>query len=119
MIREGEGRYMSWKKRTQSLSYIFKEETSKVFADGNIDSMFAIDGTKHPQILKEYLRGNISTETMVILDLILGYKSNWDKKLTDPVWTSVSLKLRKYAPFLNIDVFRYKKILKEVVLGET
>ena len=34
---------MSWKKRTQSLSYIFKEETSKVFADGNIDSMFAID----------------------------------------------------------------------------
>ena len=32
---------------------------------------------------------------MVILDLILGYKSNWDKKLTDPVWTSVSLKLKK------------------------
>ena len=118
MIREGEDRYMSWKKRTQSLSYLFKEETDKVFGDNNFDSMFALDGSRHPQILKEYLRGNVSIETMVILNLILGYKTNWDKQLTDPVWESVSLKIRKYTPFLNIDVFRYKKILKEVVLGE-
>jgi hypothetical protein len=27
----------------------------------------------------------------------------------------VSMKIRKYTPFLNIDVFRYKKILKEIV----
>ena len=60
----------------------------------------------------------MSIETMVILNLILGYKTNWDKQLTDPVWESVSMKIRKYSPFLNIDVFRYKKILKEVVLGE-
>jgi len=118
MIREGEDRYVSWKKRTQSLSYLFKEETDKVFGDNNFDSMFALDGSRHPQILTEYLRGNVSIETMVILNLILGYKMNWDKQLTDPVWTSVSLKIRKYTPFLNIDVFRYKKILKEVVLGE-
>jgi hypothetical protein len=118
MIREGEDRYMSWKKRTQSLSYLFKEETDKIFADNNFDSMFALDGSRHPQILKEYLRGNVSIETMVILNLILGYKTNWDKQLTDPVWESVSMKIRKYSPFLNIDVFRYKKILKEVVLGE-
>ena len=35
MIREGEDRYVSWKKRTQSLSYLFKEETDKVFGDNN------------------------------------------------------------------------------------
>ena len=119
MIREGEGRYVSWKKRTQSLSYIFKEETEKLFADGDFDSMFALDGSRHPQILKEYLRDNISLETMVILNNILGYKDQWDKVLTDPVWQTVSLRIRKYTPFLNIDVFRYKKILKKVVLGET
>ena len=119
MIREGEGRYVSWKKRTQSLAYIFKEETEKLFADGDFDSMFALDGSRHPQILKEYLRDNISLETMVILNNILGYKEQWDKVLTDPVWQTVSLRIRKYTPFLNIDVFRYKKILKKVVLGET
>ena len=31
MIREGEGRYTLWKKRTQSLSYLFKEEQRKSF----------------------------------------------------------------------------------------
>ena len=41
---------------------------------------------------------------------------DWDKKLNDPVWETVSLKIKKYSPFLNIDVPRYKKILKEVVL---
>ena len=41
-----------------------------------------------------------------------------DKKLKDPVWETVSRRVRKYTPFLNIDVFRYKKILKEVVIQE-
>ena len=77
-----------------------------------------MDGSRHTQILKEYLRGNVSIETMVILNQILGYKDDWDKQLKDPVWESVSMKIRKYSPFLNIDVFRYKKILKQVVLGE-
>ena len=36
----------------------------------------------------------------------------------DPVWETVSRRVRKYTPFLNIDVFRYKKILKEVVIQE-
>jgi hypothetical protein len=26
--------------------------------------------------------------------------------------------MKKYSPFLNIDVFRYKKIVKEIVLGK-
>ncbi len=115
MIREGDGRYTNWKKRTQSLSYLFKEETNEIFSDGNFDSMFAMDGTRHPQILKEYLRENISIETMVILDKILGFRQEFDEKLQDPVWQTVSMRIKKYSPFLNIDVFRYKKVLKEVV----
>jgi|TARA_Y100000589_G_scaffold185107_1_gene175370 hypothetical protein len=118
MIRNGENRYTAWKKRTQSLSYLFKEETESIFADNDFDSMFSMDGSRHPQILKEHLSGRVSLETMVILDGILGYKSKWDKSLTDPVWETVSMKMKKYSPFLNIDVPRYKNILKKVVLGD-
>ena len=117
MIREGEGRYTDWKKRTQSLSYLFKEEIERLFA-GNFDDLFAKDGTRHPEILKTYLRGEISIETMVILDKILGYRQDFDKHLSDPVWETVSMRIKKYSSFLHIDVFRYKKILKEIVLGE-
>ena len=116
MIREGEERYTSWKKRNQSLSYVFREEVEKVLANSNLDSIFArVSG--HPLILKKFLAGDLSIETLVILDKILGFRSNFDKRLQDPVWETVSMRIRKYSPFLNIDVFRYKKILKEVVYG--
>jgi hypothetical protein len=78
--------------------------------------MFSLEGSSHPQILKEYLKDNISIETFVILDRILGFTKDWDSKLSDPVWETVSMRMKKYSPFLNIEVSRYKKILKQVVL---
>ena len=115
MIKEGEGRYQEWQKKVQSLTYVFKEETESVFENKKVDDMF--DCSKgHPPILKIYLKGDISLESMVIYDRILGYGKDFDKRLKDPVWESVSRKIKKYSPFLNIDVSRYKKILKEVII---
>ena len=115
MIKEGEGRYQEWQKKVQSLTYVFKQETESVFENKKVDDMF--DCSKgHPPILKIYLRGDISLESMVIYDRILGYGKDFDKRLKDPVWESVSRKIKKYSPFLNIDVSRYKKILKEVII---
>ena len=115
MIRDGEGRYIDWKKRVQSLSYTFKEEVNTLFDDMKVDEVFDCS-SGHPPILKSYLGGDTSLETMVICDRILGYGKDFDQKLNDPVWETVSRKIKKYSPFLNIDVLRYKKILKETVL---
>ena len=115
MIKEGEGRYTEWKKKVQSLSYIFKEEVENVFEEQKVDDVF--DCSKgHPPILKSYLGGDTSLETMVICDIILGYGKDFDKRLNDPVWETGSRKIKKYKPFININVPRYKKILKEVVI---
>ena len=115
MIKEGEGRYSEWKRKVQSLTYIFKQETENVFDNKRVDDMF--DCSKgHPPILKSYLGGDISLESMVIYDRILGYGKDFDKRLKDPVWETVSRKIKKYSPFLNIDVSHYKKILKEVII---
>ena len=117
MMREGDTRYTEWKKRTQSLSYVFRQETENLFKNQKVDDVF--DCSKgHPPILKMFLSGNISPETLVIYDKIFLFGNNFDKKLQDPVWETVSKKIKKYSSFLNIDVSRYKKILKEVVLGE-
>ena len=116
IMRNGEDNYTNWKRRTQSLSYVFKEEIGNVFSGKDFDKMFEIKGTKHPDIVKEHLQGNISLETFLILEKILGFKKDFDKKLGDPVWKFLSLRMEKYNSFLNIDVFRYKKILKEIVL---
>ena len=115
MIKEGEGRYTEWKKKVQSLSYIFNEEVENLFEEQKVDDVF--DCSKgHPPILKSYLGGDTSLETMVICDIIFGYGKDFDKRLNDPVWETVSRKVKKYKPFLNINVPRYKKILKEVVI---
>ena len=49
------------------------------------------------------------------MEKIFSFVKNFDTKLQDPVWESVSLKIRKYLPFLNINVFNYKKILRDLV----
>ena len=115
MIKEGEGRYQEWQKKVQSLTYLFKEEVNTLFEGKKVDDIFDCS-SGHPPILKSYLSGSTSLETMVICDRILGYREEWDKKLNDPVWETVSRKIKKYSPFLNIDVPRYKKILQKVVL---
>ncbi len=115
MIKEGEVRYQDWQKKVQSLSYIFKEESEKLFADNKVDDAFNCN-KGHPIVLKKFLGGNLSLESLVIYDIIFGYTKNFDKKLKDPVWETVSRRVRKYSPFLNIDVSRYKNILKEVVI---
>jgi hypothetical protein len=98
------------------MSYIFRSEISDLLSQSSFDKIFEIKGGRHPLLLKMYIKKQVSVETMIILDKILGFKKNFDKRLDDPVWTSVSLKMKKYNPFLNINVSQYKKVLKDLVL---
>ena len=115
IMKEGETRYKEWQKKVQSLSYLFKQESEQMLSSNNLEQLFDCS-RQHPPILKMFLSGKISLETMVIYDKIFLYGNRFDKKLKDPVWESVSMKIKKYNPFLNIDVLKFRKILKEVVL---
>lgn len=115
IAKEGESNYSNWKRKHQSMSYVFKNEVSDLFENKKFDDVFHIDGSRHPTIVKEHLANNISLETLIILDRILGFKRNFDKKLKDPVWEFLSMRIDKYSPFIHTDVFSYKRILKEVV----
>ena len=116
ILKNGDQNYQEWQRKAQSLSYIFKEEMHSLFEGKDFDSFFRLEENKHPLIVKEFLKKNLSLESMIILDRILGYKVKFDKKLRDPVWDLISQRMKKYSSFLNIDVFRYKKILKEIIL---
>ena len=118
IINSGERKYADWMKRQQSLTYLFKEQSNELLSQNKLENLF--DCSKgHPKILKRFLSGSISLETLAIYEIIFHFSKNFDKKLNDPVWESVSLKIRKYIPFLNIDVFNHKKILKEIINNGT
>ena len=114
IINSGERNYADWMKRQQSLTYLFKEQSSELLSENELETLF--NCTKgHPMILKKFLSGQLSLETLTIFDKVFHFSKNFDKKLDDPVWETVSLKLKKYSPFLNIDVFQYKKILRSII----
>ncbi len=117
IIKEGEDRYTKWQRKVQSLSYVFKEESESLFEENKFEDVFNCS-KGHPPLLKKFLIGKISIETLVIYNKIFLFGNKFDKKLKDPVWETVSRRIKKYEPFLHIEVQRYRKILKELVLGD-
>ena len=114
IINSGERTYADWMKRQQSLTYLFKEQSKKLLSEKELEEVFNCS-KGHPPILKKYLGGEISLETFVIFEKIFSFGKKFNHKLKDPVWETVSMKMKKYIPFLNINVFHYKKILREIV----
>lgn len=114
IINSGERTYQEWMRRQQSLTYLFKEQSSELFSETKLDD--ALNCSKgHPPVLKKFLGGKISLETLVIYDRIFLFGNKFDKNLLDPVWETVSLKIKKYSPFLNTDIFQFKRILREII----
>ena len=114
IINSGETTYTQWKMRQQSLTYIFKEQSENLLSETDLEKLFNCS-KGHPILLKKYLGGEVSLETLTILEKVFSFKKDFDNKLTDPVWETVSLKLKKYLPFLNINVFQFKKVLRDIV----
>jgi hypothetical protein len=114
IINSGERIYAEWMRRQQSLTYLFKEQSNELFSETKLQD--ALNCSKgHPPVLKKFLSGQLSLETLVIYDKIFGFSKSFDKKLDDPVWETVSLKIKKYTPFINTDIFQFKKILRDIL----
>ena len=114
IINSGERTYTDWMRRQQSLTYLFKEQSNELLLEIKLDD--ALNCSKgHPPVLKKFLSGQLSLETLTIYEKIFNFSKDFDKKLLDPVWETVSLKIKKYNPFLNIDVFQFKKILRDII----
>ena len=114
IINTGDRKYSDWKQRQQSLTYQFKEQSERLLTENKLEEIFECS-KGHPIILKKYLGGEISLETFSIWEKVFSFQKNFDKKLTDPVWETVSLKLKKYIPFININVFQFKSVLRGIL----
>lgn len=116
LCEDADIRYRSRQKVLQSLSYTFENDCRTIF-DGvsEPNDVIKTDGD-YPVLLTKALRKEISIESLIILDKILGFMSMWDKKINDTIrWPDYRRKLIKYASFLPQDVVKYKMILKKVL----
>lgn len=114
---EAERTYKEWLKRQQSLTYVFKNELNRLST--NFNDNFLIDKkSPHPLLLRRYLGGDVSLETLCILLDFSKAKRYWDKKMEyDPVYQEVKKKVEKYTPFLKYDEEKIKKICLDYFEG--
>jgi len=110
IIDSGEKKYLKWEERNNNLFEIFKDNVDHMFDEYDLEEFFSCK-KGHSPILKEYFSGKLSIEEMVVYDKIFSYIKDHDKQLLDPVWETVSIKIKKYIPFLNINILKYKNYL--------
>lgn len=104
--------YTQWLKRQQSLTYNFTNEINKLLT--NFDENLIVKDGQHPHLLKLYRRGDVSIETILILNELVNFFPYWNKHIDDNVlWPSLCMKLMKYKPFITFDRDKCKKIMKD------
>lgn len=114
-------RYLNWKKRIESLTYTFEKEVSKigqVCEKNKVDFSACLTSSKntHPYIIKSYLRGEISIETLVIINKLEPFIEQLDNELKDDlVWPDISRIIKKYDPFLTINKEKYDRIFRRAI----
>ena len=110
--------YREWKKRIESLQYIFRSDCTSIMDDDpkSFDNLFEIIDVQHPPIFRHVLSKKISIETFIMLDDILGFIPKFNKELQDTiVWPDYFKMCVKYKPFFNHDLNDSKKTLKKVL----
>ena len=109
--------YLRWQGRTQALQYNLTNEIQRLLEDqDSFNNVFKCNEHEHPEILKAHMRGDLSLETFVVLDICLNFVPNLNKKLGDDrSWMIVRNKSIKYRPFierLNINVGSLSKAIQ-------
>ena len=123
---EAKRTHNDWKKRFESLTYRFKEDVNTLYDLINnfnnsglglklgFDRIFTVEEGQHPVLLEQILGKHINLESAIIMNQILGFTENWNKRILDRVvWPDINRLMVKYEPFLRIeDLTKYKKIMR-------
>lgn len=106
---DNEDTYTNWCKKMQSLSYTFEMDINKLSEDVTVfDQLFNVPEGQYPILIQRYLEGEVTLETVVILDRLTGFMNKADRQITETiVWPDVSKRIRKYGLLLK---FREEKM---------
>ena len=108
---EGERIYLDWKKRIESLGYIFKSDL-KALEDDYKENFISHAG-QHPYIMTLLLQKQITLETFTILSSLANIFPYWEEKVVDKyVACDIIRKSKKYKAFLIFEPKRFSAYVK-------
>ena len=97
----------------ESLEYIVTGDLGFLF-EGDFKALLKVENGENPGLLTLATRGDIHTETFVVLNAVIGFLPTWEKKITDTIlFPDFKHKCERYQPFLGIDTKKFQKMLRE------
>ena len=99
--------YENWKIRRYSFYGIFSEEIKPFVKEFN--PLFEVKKSEHPKLMKEFLGGRLSLETLIVLEELVKFTKKWNQKLKDDIiWLDLKKIMNDYKRFLTIDKNKYR-----------
>ena len=87
---------------------------STLLDTSGLDQLFVVEDGQNPTILTMYYQGEITLETFVIMNQILHFFPQFDREIEDDImWPETRNLCDKYVSFLNVDVKKFRDILKK------
>ena len=104
--------YESWKLKRQGFFDLFDVEMKPLVEA--FEYLFTVTNGQHPKLMREFLGGRVSLETIIILDELVNFGPDWNKQLEDDIiWIDLRNLMNNYKRFLTIDQEQYKiRLLK-------
>jgi hypothetical protein len=116
MVNEvGERNYRDHRKTLESISRVFQNDINKLSEQKmEFDDLFKSEDGQHPLIIQLWMQEEITLETIVILNSLIGFIPRESKKISDTlIWPDIKRKIEKYTPFVTFNSTKCKLILLE------
>lgn len=105
-IASSDRNYVIWTKRKQSMTNTFREDLDKIalyLEQKNLSTDILFDSKgKIPELFKIYLSGNVTIETMYLINKLYPYVEEW-KKEHSLIWGKEFLLIQKLDRFIKFD----------------
>lgn len=124
---QGRAKYISLKKRLQSLQYEFKQNMERIKSDldyaiiPSFDSLFSkpLNDDSWPHIVSLLTHQDITLESFIIMNKVLNFLPRISKHVEDDlVWPEIYKLVTKYSPFVRVDLKPFKDIMKKIFLSD-
>lgn len=114
---EGRATYLEWRAKLDRLTYLVGSEVGNICNAETFNSLFSVEGAKHPPLLKCFLAKEVSLETMLILDKVVDYLEDWRNYITEEyVWPEIYKLMVRYSSFVDFNnMEKYKKEILRIL----
>ncbi len=115
LSEECDDNYKKWMSKNESLTYHFKNDIMDILNDHEHLNDVLIIKDSYPILLTRVFQGKTNIETLLMMNSVLRFLGNWNRRLKDDItWSPFFFKCKKYYRFLRFNKDSVKSYLKEI-----